>query len=115
MTSPLGSPPTFSVTVGPGCSVVTAPGAVCTAGNIINLKFGITNTHPWFQSTCGDIRNDNGITDLLPNSMLANITDATCSTPGISFTGDTDANYGQGQDSSTNQQVGGTAYPEVFS
>lgn len=84
------------------------------ADNIINLNFGITNNYPWFQSTCGDIRNDNGINDLLPAGQFANITDATCTNPGISYTGDTTAVYGNGQESASNQQAGGPSYPEVF-
>ncbi len=84
-------------------------------GNIINLNFGISNTFPWMQITCGDIRDDNGITDLLPQNMRALITDSTCDAPGISYTGDTDGNFGHGQNSSTNQGSGGSSYPEVFS
>ncbi|HSX08655.1 MAG TPA: hypothetical protein VLF93_00700, partial [Candidatus Saccharimonadales bacterium] len=117
MTSPLtGAPNSFSVTVGTaGCSVNGAPGAVCTAGNITNLNFGITNTHPWFQSTCGDYRDDNGINDILPAGLSAFISSASCTGPGLPFTGNINANFAPGQASSTNQVVGGASYPELYS
>ncbi len=116
LTSPLnGPPPSFSVTIGPGCSVNGTPGAFCTAGDITNLNFGITNTYPWFQTTCGDIRNDTGITDLLPLGQVALTTAATCSTPPLAFSGDTNPTFGQGQASSSNQTIGDSSYPELFS
>jgi hypothetical protein len=116
MTSPLnGPPPTFSVTVGTGgCSVNGKPGATCTNGNITNLNFGITNTYPWIQSSCGDIRNDNGFTDTLPAGNSALLTTGSCTNPGLVFTGDIDANFGSGQASTTNQVVGSITYPEVY-
>lgn len=85
MTSPLTGPPSsFSITVGSaGCSTNGAPGALCTNGDITNLNFGISNTHPWFQSNCGDMRNDNGIIDDLPAGQYGLITTAGCNSPGI--------------------------------
>ena len=116
MTSPLnGPPPRFNVTVGYNCDTNGAPGATCTGGNITDLDFGMVDNTPWFQSTCGDIRNDDGILDTVPNGYYANVTDPTCTTPGITFTGDTDASFGQGQNSTSNQEVGGFTYPELFS
>ncbi len=120
ITSPLnGPPPSFAITVGSGCSVNGAPGATCTNGNITNLSFGISNTYPWFQASCGDIRNDNGINDYLPDyvplGQFALITNATCPTSPLAFTGSSDPFFGQGQASATNQVVGGSSYPEVFS
>ncbi|HSX08650.1 MAG TPA: carboxypeptidase regulatory-like domain-containing protein [Candidatus Saccharimonadales bacterium] len=117
VTSPLnGPPPSFTVTIGTaGCTVNGAPGAVCTAGNITALNFGITNTHPWTQSTCGDMRNDNGINDNLPAGQSALISSSSCAGPGLAFTGNTNANFGSGQASSTNQIVGGASYPELYS
>ncbi len=116
MTSPLnGPPPMFQVTVGPNtCSVNGAPGATCAAGNISDISFGITDNYPWFQTTCGDVRIDNGITDLLPLSAMVAITDPTCNNPGIPFVGDSDPNYGKGQNSTSHQQTGGASYPEIF-
>jgi hypothetical protein len=116
MTSPLnGPPPSFQVTVGYNCNVNGAPGATCAAGNINDLDFGMVDNLPWFQSTCGDIRNDKGISDPLPTNYYANVTNASCANPGISFTGDADSDYGGGQNSSSHQEVGGFTYPEVFS
>lgn len=115
MTSPLTGPPiSFKVTVGTaGCSVNGAPGATCTAGNITNLSFGISNTNPWFQSTCGDIRNDNGISDNLPTGQYGLITATGCSSPGIAFTGNLNASFGSGNSSTSNQVVGGATNPEL--
>jgi hypothetical protein len=115
MTSPLnGPPPSFSVTAGTRCTTNGAPGAACATGDIKNLNFGISNVYPWVESTCGDVRQDNGIVDLLPAGQYLVTTGAGCTTPGIVFTGDTGANFGQGQASTTNQVVGGLLYPEVF-
>ena len=84
------------------------------AGDIINLNFGINNSYPWIQTVCGDIRMDNGITNQAPYGQSTIITDSSCQSPGIVFSGDATANFGQGQASSTNQVVGGTTYPEVY-
>ncbi len=46
---------------------------------------------------------------------MALTTDATCSTPPLAFSGDTNPTFGQGQTSSSNQTVGGSSYPELFS
>lgn len=116
MTSPVnGPPPSRAITVGNACTTNGAVGAACATGNITNLNFGITNLHPWWQSTCGDVR-ENPIADLLPAGASALVGTANCSnTPGVIYTGNTNANFGQGQDSSTNQIVGGASYPEVYS
>lgn len=72
VTYPLnGPPPSFSVTVGSGCSVGGSNSANCDAnGNIANLNFGITNSIPWIQAQSGDITgneisdpNGGGLTD----------------------------------------------------
>ena len=109
-----GPPPSFSATVGPGCSVDGTTGATCNVGDIDNLNFAITNSFPWIQSTCGDIRNDNGITDLLPLGQTAIKTSVSCTNPGVGFSGDTTANFGQGTVSTTGQIVGSSSYPEVY-
>lgn len=115
MTGPLnGPPPSFNVTAGTGCTTNGAPGATCTTGDIKGLNFGISNVSPWIESTCGDVRQDNGIVDLLPAGQYLVTKGAGCTAPGIVFTGDTGANFGQGQASTTNQVVGGALYPEVF-
>ncbi|HSX08651.1 MAG TPA: hypothetical protein VLF93_00680 [Candidatus Saccharimonadales bacterium] len=116
MTYPLSNPPpSFQVTVGSsGCSVNGALGASCTAGNITNLNFGITNLHPWFQSNCGDIRDDNGIVDTIPSSQYLIKTVSPCTSAGVAFTGNINVNLDSGQVSSSNQIVGGATYPEVY-
>ena len=117
MTSPLnGPPPSFLVNIGFGCNVNGAPGASCfNGGDIQNLNFGIINDKPWFQSLCGDIRNDNGITDPVPLGFYALINNGTCPTVPVAFTGNTDTDFSQGTVSTTGQVIGGNNYPEVFS
>lgn len=114
-----GPPPSFQFTVGPlGCSTNGALGASCNNGSITNLNFGITNSIPWIQAYDMDMRFDNGYSNSIPaapqypaygiaQSLMA-------ANPGILFSGDGTANFGQGQASSTNWVVGGTIYPEVF-
>lgn len=108
-----GPPPSFLVTVGPSCSTNGANGAVC-ALNISNLNFGINNSLPWVQTVCGDFRNDAGITNPVPAGQSALTTNASCSGPGIVFTGSGTPSFVPGNASSTNQVVGGTIYPEVY-
>ena len=110
-----GPPPTFQVSVGSvNCSTNGASGATCNAGNITNLNFAITNSFPWVKTVCGDYRDDNGINNLLPSGQVSITTSTSCTSPGLSFTGDTSAIFGNGQASSTNQVVGGATYPEVY-
>ena len=82
--------------------------------NIVNLNFGITNLFPWYQSTCGDIRDDNGIDDHLPAGETAITTNATCTNQAIGYTGDTPPKLGQGTISVSGQTIGGFSYPELF-
>lgn len=115
MTSPLnGPPPSFRVAIGFGCSVNGAPGARCNQGDINNLNFGTINDKPWLQAVCGDIRDDNGFSNSQAVGQEAIITNASCPNPGIVFTGDTDADFGKGKASNSNQVVGGFQYPEVY-
>lgn len=115
MVNPLnGPPPSYKVTVGPACTVNTAPGAVCNGGNITTLSFGITDFFPWLQSTCSDVRNDNGITNLEPAGQYLVTTSPACTSPGLIYTGSTTPNFGQGGSSTTGQVVGGFQNPEVF-
>lgn len=121
-----GSPPSFSVTIGANgaCQPTTYNDESCTNGNISNLNFGITNVVSWFQTSCGDMRIDSGITDLIPSSASCNntsgpyasMTNATCSTPGIIFSGTATANFGQGQASAApyNWTVGNNSIAEKF-
>jgi hypothetical protein len=115
MVNPLnGPPPSYNVTVGATCNTNSAPGAVCTSGNITTLSFGITDFFPWFQSTCNDVRNDNGITNLEPAGQYLVTSVPACSNPGLIFTGNATPNFGQGGSSTTGQVVGGFQNPEVF-
>ncbi len=114
-------PPSFQVTVGPGCITDTTTGAVCSArGDITDLNFSVSDSWPWLQTYGLDLRFDNGVTNLLPASTTcgggsyASGTGGGFSTPGINFTGDSSADFGQGSASSNNWVVGGISYPEVF-
>lgn len=113
-----GPPPSYQVTVGPGCNTNGALGASCTADNITNLNFAITNSIPWIQSYDLDIRFDDGYVDQIPQSPTAPayaiVQSGSSANPGIVFSGDSTFTFGQGQASSSNWQVGGTVYPEVF-
>lgn len=124
LTYPLnGPPPSFILSIGPSCSV-TANDASCSNGNVVNVDFGITNLHPWYQSFCGDIRVDKGITDLIPaNPVCGSVSGAYAvqtqanycpNNPGVAFTGNSDANFNLGQASVNNWLVGGSLYSEVF-
>lgn len=118
-------PPSFSFTIGPSCTVSTND-ASCSSGNVINLNFGLTNVASWVQSVCGDFRQGSGITDMIPASpscgsysgAYLNQTDTNyCpTTPGIAFTGNTAASFGQGQAAASpnNWIVGGTTNPETY-
>jgi hypothetical protein len=121
-----GPPPSFSVSIGPGCNTNGAVGASCDgSGNISNLNFGITNLASWIQASCADIRIDNGITNPIPQTALCGssscpymlVTNNNCTNPGVVFTGDTTADFGSGQASTNtaNWTVGGATNPEVFS
>ena len=113
-----GPPPSYQVTVGAGCTTNGALGASCTANNITDLNFAITNSIPWIQSYDLDIRFDDGYTDTIPQSPsyppYAIAQSGNAANPGIVFSGDSSFSFGQGQASSANWQVGGTTYSEVF-
>lgn len=114
-----GPPPSFSVVVGSGCSVDGTTGASCTSGNVTNLNFAITNSIAWIQSYGLDTRFDNGYTSQIPTAPTcapyALLTSPDTTTPGILFTGDALASFGEGQASSKNWISGGLTYPEIFS
>lgn len=113
-------PPSFSVTVGPSCSADNTTGATCSNGNISSLNFAIINATPWIQLVNADARVENGFKSNIPPSPNAQcgsyaITqDTNATSPGIPFTGDTAADFGQGQASTNNWIVGGTTYPELI-
>jgi hypothetical protein len=125
MTYPLnGTPASFMVNVGAGCNTNGANGATCTNGNINNLNFGITNAVSWVQATCGDMRVDSGFTDPIPASAscngtsgpYANLSNVTCPSPGIVFSGNATPDFGQGQASAApyNWTAGNTITAEKF-
>ena len=102
-----GPPPFFSVSV--------------VSSNVPNVNFAIAPVGPWIQSTGADIRFDDGFNYYLPapggscvpvNSYASVIGGG--GIPGIIFTGDRNAIFGQGSASFKNWVVGGTSYPEVF-
>ena len=122
LTYPLnGPPPSFTITVGGSCSAGGSNSASCSGGSIINLNFGITNSQPWIQCIGADCRIDSGFISRIPS------TTATCGpyanlpgnggTPGLIFTGDSNADFGEGQASSTGWVVGGSnpTLSEVYS
>jgi len=115
LTTPLnGPPPSYLVTAGFTCNVSNATtDAQCNSGNITNLNFGIIDLYPWIQSVCGDIRDNSGINNDEYYGDHAIVTNGSCAVPGIVYTGGTDANFGKGDASSTQQVVGGFNYPEV--
>jgi hypothetical protein len=103
------------VALRPSIQSTSGPPPVSVPGSIANLNFFITNYNPWFQTVCGDFRLDDGLDNPVPSGQSMMVTNASCSTPGIVYSGDLPASFGQGQASSTNQVVGGHTYPEVYS
>lgn len=112
-----GPPQTFNITVGPGCTVGGSKNAVCTANNISDLDFGITNSVPWIQSTGSDIRIDSGINNQIPAGASCGPVaskDGNGGTPGIIYSGNGSATFGGGTANSKNWVVGGLSFPEPF-
>jgi hypothetical protein len=110
----------YTVTVGtpnknPACNGKGSPANCDNAGNITNVAFQLSDENPWSQGVCTDLRFDNGITNPAPatgscggvTNAYLNITNETCSTPGLVFSGDSDANFSPGNVSATGQMVGG--------
>ncbi len=103
-----------SFNFGIASAATATPTSAPLAGNIININFGINNIHPWIQSVCGDIRDDNGFANQQPPGAPAIDSNPTCINPGIVFTGNANSSFGQGSPSSSGWIVGGIAYPEEF-
>ncbi len=143
MTIPInGPPPSFSVTVGPGCAATGSLDGTCVGDSIQNLNFGISNSIPWVQgSGGGDIRADGGFSSSNnsgvgggggggggstfdnPIPATANLScsggayasvPSTGGSPGVVYTGNGSANFGQGSASVNNWVSGGASYPESF-
>ncbi|HSW97438.1 MAG TPA: SdrD B-like domain-containing protein [Candidatus Saccharimonadales bacterium] len=119
-----GTPPTLTVTVGGSCSV-TSNDASCSSGNVTNLNFGIVQATAWYQSFCGDVRKNSGISNTIPPAPVCGTTAGAymiqpsagiCTNPGIAFSGNTTPNFGStgGQASANNWVVGTTQYPSVL-
>jgi hypothetical protein len=115
-----GPPPTFSASVGTACAPAT-PGNIgyCFDQNLINVDFAIKPATPWIQAYGLDVRFDTGLSNPIPpapNAACGSVTSipASSTTPGVLFSGDSTANFGRGQASSTNWVVGGTTYGELF-
>lgn len=58
---------------------------------------------------------DSGIENFVPAGQSTITTNASCTTPGIVYSGDSSYTFGEGNASSTNHVVGGISYPEVYS
>lgn len=120
MTYPVnGPPPSFTVSVGPGCSTGGSNSASCTSGNIINLNYGITNVAPWIQSVGGSLRIDEGFVSRIPTTAVGGpyaSLRGSGGTPGLIFTGDSTPDFGQGQSSQAPHSwvVGGTTFPNLY-
>lgn len=127
-----GPPPSFSVRVGNlstggACSVSGHNSAACDVnGNITALRYGITNSIPWIQSTGGDITG-NEVTDpsgggisntIPPGASCGPYMSLTGSggTPGVIYAGAGSYNFGSGQASPNpyNWVVGGLSYPDTY-
>ncbi|MBI2031846.1 MAG: hypothetical protein HYT08_04510 [Candidatus Levybacteria bacterium] len=127
-------PTSYSATVGTGCtwSPNTIPplgnptNASCDVNNNIrDLNFGITDSQPWIQTEGGDIRVDDGFVDNIPPSTGPGGTDS-CPTssdasvppasgsPGVIFSGDSIPDFGQGQASAPNWQIGDPTFGEIY-
>ena len=109
-----GSNNTTTNTANFGIATTTPASSSGGSGDIINLNFGINNSEPWFMVVCGDVRVDSGIDNKQPTGENLINTNSNCTSPGIAFTGNGVADFGDGQASSTNQIVGGANYPETF-
>jgi hypothetical protein len=127
-TYPTGTPISWTVTVGPACSVGGAGshGASCDAsGNIQNLNFGISNSYPWFVCVGADCRIDPGVIDPIPfgpppttadcsgtaMQSYASVNGGLSNSPGIVFSGDSTPDFGLGRASSQGWLVGGIFSP----
>jgi len=123
-----GTPPFFTVTVGPNCGAnppsPAPPGGgfsgTCTAGNnVTDLNFAIKPGTPWTQLFGLDVRFDGGMDNPIPETPNAACGGTytivkTGNAPGIFFTGDTSSTFGQGSANERNFVVGGGTYPEEY-
>lgn len=119
-------PPAFTLTVGPNCGIDldTKTGASCEDDSIKDLNFAVSDSWPWLQTYQFDLRYDNGFQNPQPasttcgggsfaSSMIESVK-RTYDTPGIVFTGDGSADFGQGLASNREWVTGGLAYSEEF-
>jgi len=123
-----GTPPFFTVTVGPNCGTnppLPAPpnggasGTCNGSNNVTGLNFAIKPGTPWTQLFGLDVRFDGGIDNPIPETPNAACGGTyaivkTGNAPGIFFTGDISSTFGQGEANERNFVVGGSTYPEEY-
>ena len=125
-------PAVYSITVGNASTGgACAPSANCDAnGNLTGLKFGISDSIPWIQCIGGDCTGtgvtnpgSGGFTDKVPQGPTCGSyasLPGSGGSPGIIYSGSTNADFGKGQASAYlngstppyNWVVGSSAYPE---
>jgi len=99
------TPPTLAPTTGNPCS--PSNGSCDPNYNVYDLHFGISNSSPWIQTTGGDIYEKGGISNPIPSDTTCtggsnmSISQNPIDFPGIVFTGNGLANFGQGFPSAT--------------
>lgn len=109
---------TFSRTHCTGTQYASARGATCDNNTgLANVNFGITQQTTWVQTEGGDVRFDDGFTNLIPAIVApscqvsggrgVSLGIGTGTNPGVLFSGDTAATLGQGAVSVRNWQVYG--------
>lgn len=121
-------PAVFSgVAVGSSCnidSILPQPslGASCTAGNVDNLNFAVSNSMPWWQTYGLDVRRENSFNNPIPvapdpvcegGPYASGTIDGFFDSPGIIFSGAGSPGFGRGRASKKDWVVGG-GYPELF-
>jgi hypothetical protein len=103
-------------------------GATCDnpTGNLANVNFAITSQTTWFQSLGGDVRFDQGLTNVIPGSVESScakdsttgkgvvLSPGSTTSTGILYTGTTTPNVGLGLVSTPNYQVSGNTYGQAF-
>ncbi len=110
--------PSFSVIVGPGCSVDGSRNASCSGGSVANLNFGVSVINPWIQSTGNDIRVDAGFQNAVPAGASCGSYSSIAGaggTSGVIYSGASSPSFGKGQASANNWIVGDPVNPETYS
>jgi hypothetical protein len=115
------TPPSFSATVGSGCTPGTPnPGGRCVGSNLVDLDFAVDVGRSWYQASGLDVRFDKGLSNPVPASPNAacqgafTLVPGTGTNPGVGFSGATSAYLGSGQISTTGWLVGNNNYNETY-